>query len=66
MSYLFLSCTKNNLFEYGAGVAWQPFNYVPVKVRVERLYGHYFKDALANGQERYNNTRTELVFYKSF
>ncbi|WHR58486.1 tetratricopeptide repeat protein [Acinetobacter haemolyticus] len=56
----------NNLFEYGAGVAWQPFNYVPVKVRVERLYGHYFKDALANGQERYNNTRTELVFYKSF
>ena len=39
----------NNLFEYGAGVAWQPFNYVPVKVRVERLYGHYFKDALANG-----------------
>ncbi|WP_410116469.1 tetratricopeptide repeat protein [Acinetobacter haemolyticus] len=56
----------NNLFEYGAGIAWQPFNYVPVKVRVERLYGHYFKDALANGQERYNNTRTELVFYKSF
>ncbi|RSN75143.1 tetratricopeptide repeat protein [Acinetobacter haemolyticus] len=56
----------NNLFEYGAGVAWQPFNYLPVKVRVERLYGHYFKDALANGQERYNNTRTELVFYKSF
>ncbi|NAR99372.1 tetratricopeptide repeat protein [Acinetobacter haemolyticus] len=56
----------NNLFEYGAGVAWQPFNYVPVKVRVERLYGHYFKDALANGQDRYNNTRTELVFYKSF
>lgn len=56
----------NNLFEYGAGIAWQPFNYVPVKVRVERLYGHYFKDALANGQDRYNNTRTELVFYKSF
>lgn len=56
----------NNLFEYGAGVAWQPFNYVPVKVRVECLYGHYFKDALANGQDRYNNTRTELVFYKSF
>lgn len=56
----------NNLFEYGAGVAWQPFNYVPVKLRVERLYGHYFKDALADGSDRYNNTRTELVFYKSF
>ncbi|ENX58841.1 MULTISPECIES: tetratricopeptide repeat protein [Acinetobacter] len=56
----------NNLFEYGAGVAWQPFNYVPVKLRVERLYGHYFKDALADGTENYNNTRTELVFYKSF
>lgn len=56
----------NNLFEYGAGVAWQPFNYVPVKLRVERLYGHYFKDALADGTDRYNNTRTELVFYKSF
>ncbi|MGN5765277.1 tetratricopeptide repeat protein [Acinetobacter calcoaceticus] len=56
----------NNLFEYGAGVAWQPFNYVPVKLRVERLYGHYFKDALADGMDRYNNTRTELVFYKSF
>ncbi|MCH7297201.1 tetratricopeptide repeat protein [Acinetobacter higginsii] len=56
----------NNLFEYGAGVAWQPFNYVPVKLRIERLYGHYFKDALADGTENYNNTRTELVFYKSF
>ncbi len=56
----------NNLFEYGAGVAWQPFNYVPVKLRGERLYGHYFKDALADGTDRYNNTRTELVFYKSF
>ncbi|MCH7390299.1 tetratricopeptide repeat protein [Acinetobacter dispersus] len=56
----------NNLFEYGAGVAWQPFNYIPVKLRVERLYGHYFKDALADGTENYNNTRTELVFYKSF
>ena len=56
----------NNLFEYGAGVAWQPFNYIPVKLRVERLYGHYFKDALADGTDRYNNTRTELVFYKSF
>lgn len=56
----------NNLFEYGAGVAWQPFNYVPVKLRVERLYGHYFKDALADGTENYNNTRTELVFYKDF
>jgi hypothetical protein len=33
----------NNLFEYGVGVAWQPFNYVPVKLRVERLYGDYFK-----------------------
>ncbi|WP_151707858.1 tetratricopeptide repeat protein [Acinetobacter junii] len=56
----------NNLFEYGAGVAWQPFNYVPVKLRVERLYGHYFKDALADGTKNYNNTRTELVFYKDF
>lgn len=56
----------NNLYEYGAGVAWQPFNYVPVKLRVERLYGHYFKDALADGTEDYNNTRTELVFYKDF
>ncbi|MCH7315397.1 hypothetical protein [Acinetobacter sp. ANC 3882] len=56
----------NNLFEYGAGVAWQPFNYIPVKLRVERLYGHYFKDALADGTENYNNTRTELVFYKNF
>ncbi|ENX20713.1 hypothetical protein F892_02736 [Acinetobacter vivianii] len=56
----------NNLFEYGAGVAWQPFNYVPVKLRVERLYGRYFKDALADGTDTYNNTRTELVFYKSF
>ncbi|QHH96106.1 tetratricopeptide repeat protein [Acinetobacter dispersus] len=56
----------NNLFEYGAGVAWQPFNYIPVKLRVERLYGHYFKDALADGTENYNNTRIELVFYKSF
>lgn len=56
----------NNLFEYGAGVAWQPFNYMPVKLRVERLYGHYFKDALADGTENYNNTRTELVFYKDF
>lgn len=56
----------NNLYEYGAGVAWHPFNYVPVKLRVERLYGHYFKDALADGTEDYNNTRTELVFYKDF
>ncbi|MDF2417397.1 hypothetical protein GWP85_07690 [Acinetobacter beijerinckii] len=56
----------NNLYEYGAGVAWQPFNYVPVKLRVERLYGHYFKDALADGTEDYNNTRTELVFYRDF
>lgn len=56
----------NNLFEYGAGVAWQPFNYIPVKLRVERLYGRYFKDALADGTDTYNNTRTELVFYKSF
>lgn len=56
----------NNLFEYGAGVVWQPFNYVPVKLRVERLYGRYFKDALADGTDTYNNTRTELVFYKSF
>ncbi|OBY73934.1 tetratricopeptide repeat protein [Acinetobacter gyllenbergii] len=56
----------NNLFEYGAGFAWQPFNYMPVKLRVERLYGHYFKDALADGTENYNNTRTELVFYKDF
>ncbi|WDZ50389.1 hypothetical protein LF296_13810 [Acinetobacter vivianii] len=56
----------NNLFEYGAGVAWQPFNYVPVKLRVERLYGRYFKDALADGTDTYNNTRTELVFYKNF
>lgn len=56
----------NNLFEYGAGVAWQPFNYVPVKLRIERLYGRYFKDALADGTDTYNNTRTELVFYKSF
>lgn len=56
----------NNLFEYGAGVAWQPFNYVPVKLRVERLYGHYLKDALSDGTDSYNNTRTELVFYKDF
>ncbi|ENX36286.1 hypothetical protein F889_00448 [Acinetobacter colistiniresistens] len=56
----------NNLFEYGAGLAWQPFNYVPVKLRVERLYGRYLKDALADGTENYNNTRTELVFYKDF
>ncbi|KXZ74283.1 hypothetical protein AVENLUH5627_00081 [Acinetobacter venetianus] len=56
----------NNLFEYGAGVAWQPFNYIPMKIRVERLYGNYFKDALADGTDSYNNTRTELVFYKDF
>jgi hypothetical protein len=56
----------NNLFEYGVGVAWQPFNYVPVKLRVERLYGDYFKSALSDGTESYNNTRTELVFYKDF
>ncbi len=56
----------NNLFEYGVGVAWQPFNYVPVKLRVERLYGDYFKNALSDGTENYNNTRTELVFYKDF
>ena len=56
----------NNLFEYGAGVAWQPFNYMPVKLRIERLYGHYFNGALFDGTDSYNNTRTELVFYKDF
>ena len=56
----------NNLFEYGAGIAWQPFNYAPVKLRVERLYGHYFNGGLADGADSYNNTRTEMVFYKDF
>ncbi len=56
----------NNLFEYGPGISWQPFNYQPIKLRVERLYGNYFKDVPVNTKDHYNNTRVELVFYKDF
>ena len=56
----------NNLFEYAAGIAWQPFSYAPVKLRVERLYGHYFNGGLADGADSYNNTSSEMVFYKDF
>lgn len=56
----------NNLFEYGSGISWQPFNYQPIKLRVERLYGNYFKDVPVNTKDHYNNTRVELVFYKDF
>lgn len=55
----------NNLFEVGPGIAWQPFNYLPVKLRLERLYGYYLKDD-NNGQDHYNNTRVEMVLYKDF
>lgn len=54
----------NNLVEAGPGIAWQPFNYMPIKFRAERLYGFYFKDY--NDKNRYNNTRFEMVFYKDF
>ncbi|MCU4424057.1 tetratricopeptide repeat protein [Acinetobacter sp. WU_MDCI_Abxb74] len=56
----------NNLFEYGPGISWQPFNYQPIKLRVERLYGNYFKDVPIDTKDHYNNTRIELVFYKDF
>ncbi len=56
----------NNLFEYGPGISWQPFNYQPIKLRVERLYGNYFKDVPIDTKDHYNNTRVELVFYKDF
>lgn len=56
----------NNLFEYGLGISWQPFNYQPIKLRVERLYGNYFKDVPIDTKDHYNNTRVELVFYKDF
>ncbi len=42
------------------------FNYQPIKLRVERLYGNYFKDVPVNTKDHYNNTRVELVFYKDF
>ena len=41
-------------------------NYQPIKLRVERLYGNYFKDVPVNTKDHYNNTRVELVFYKDF
>lgn len=56
----------NNLFEYGPGISWQPFNYQLIKLRVERLYGNYFKDVPIDTKDHYNNTRIELVFYKDF
>ncbi|MEQ1160019.1 hypothetical protein ABLT50_02445 [Acinetobacter calcoaceticus] len=56
----------NNLFEYGPGISWQPFNYQPIKLRIERLYGNYFKDVPIDTKDHYNNTRVELVFYKDF
>lgn len=37
------------------------FNYQPIKLRVERLYGNYFKDVPVNTKDHYNNTRVELV-----
>lgn len=49
-----------------AQISWQPFNYQPIKLRVERLYGNYFKDVPVNTKDHYNNTRVELVFYKDF
>jgi len=52
----------NNLIEGGVGVAWQPFNYMPIKFRVEQLYGYRFKGE----NQDYDNTRVEMVFYKSF
>lgn len=52
----------NNLIEGGVGVAWQPFNYMPIKFRVEQLYGYRFKGE----NQDYDNTRVEMVFYKNF
>ena len=40
------------------------FNYQPIKLRVERLYGNYFKDVPVNTKDHYNNTRVELVFIR--
>ena len=53
----------NNLFEYGPHFM-AAFNYQPIKLRVERLYGNYFKDVPVNTKDHYNNTRVELVFIR--
>ena len=54
----------NNLVEIGPGIAWQPFNYMPIKFRLERLHGWYLKDS--SNPDTYNNTRVEMVLYKDF
>lgn len=56
----------NNLIEGGAGLSWQPFNYQPLKLQVERLWGHYYRSVPASTSKNYNNTHIQLVYFNEF
>ncbi|PVZ85266.1 hypothetical protein C9426_20420 [Serratia sp. S1B] len=55
----------NNLFEIGPGLAWQPFH-LPVKFRVEQMYGKYVIGTPASVKSTFDNTRVELTLFKDF
>ena len=55
----------NNLAEIGPGLAWQPAG-LPLKLRVEQMYGKYVNGTPASVKGNFDNTRFEVTFYRSF
>lgn len=55
----------NNIFEIGPGLAWQPFH-LPIKLRVEQMYGKYVIGTPPSVKSTFNNTRVELTLFKDF
>jgi len=55
----------NNIAEIGPGIAWQPAG-LPLKLRIEQMYGKYVNGTPASVDSSFDNTRVELTFYRSF
>ena len=55
----------NNIAEIGPGIAWQPVG-LPLKLRIEQMYGKYVNGTPASVDSSFDNTRVELTFYRSF
>lgn len=55
----------NNLAEIGPGLAWQPDD-LPIKLRVEQMFGKYINGTPGAIKRNFDNTRVELTYYWSF
>ena len=55
----------NNLAEVGPGLAWQPVD-LPIKLRVEQMFGKYINGTPGSVKRNFDNTRVELTYYWSF